>query len=170
MTEVRLKKTVDYLYDMEINDYLMEQTICALKGRIDSLGHLTPPEKQKLEDEHIKPKKYDGGINAMIFGFIGAILGAIVTVIIILIKYFTNLANNWDFIAAVKALPGGLLKLLLYTLLGALCTAAAGAIIGYITDQISKNKFEQKAKKDARAANLKNKKINSQRTSDYNKK
>lgn len=169
MTETRLKKTVDYLYDMEINNYLMEQTICALKSRIDSLGHLTPPEKQSLENENVKPEKYNGGGNALFFAFIGAILGGIITVIVCLIKYFSYVANHWDFTAVVKALPNALFKLFIYTLLGALCTALVGAIIGFFVDRTSKNRFDQKAQRDAQATNRKNKKINAQRTNDYNK-
>lgn len=77
MNSTELKKKISVLYDMELNNYLMNEMISRLEYRIDSLGKkksIDAPKKAGKDNDIIIGSM---GTGAFIFAIIGAVWGLI---------------------------------------------------------------------------------------------
>lgn len=77
MNNAELKKKISVLYDMELNNYLMNEMISRLEDRIDSLGkkrNIAAPQKAGKDSDLLIGSM---GTGALIFAIIGAVWGLI---------------------------------------------------------------------------------------------
>lgn len=130
MNSTELKKKISVLYDMELNNYLMNEMISRLDEKIDSLGkkkNFSAPQKARGDKELIGACVLTVGI---ICGVIGAILGEI-----------------YNF-KADEGLLDLILGFVLYPIFWGAAGAGIGMILGLIAGLISYAKEKKEIEKD----------------------